>query len=437
MVLAGFLASLAEAQIGDYLGPGIMSRGSDGVGARGGQTVDLRFFANVNAIYDTGLVPLSTDTTGKLVDPGALYGVEAQVGAYGTHNWRRAQLGLDYKGTYRDYSQNTYYNGSDQQLQLGYTYQKTRRLRVDFRGLAGTYAQGFGSVFAAVPLETTGTINPSTGLLFDNRSSFLEGGMDVTYVQSVRNSFTVGGEGYDVLRQSKALIGMHGYTLRGSFEHKLSMNSSVSVTYNHYHYDFPRAFGEATIDAFQLGYFTSFDRKRWSLKVQGGALQSEVEGLETVNLDPAIANILGVSTTVQTFYRKNILPNVSVSLSRKFKSSNLTFSYSTGTSPGNGVYLTSRQTAAGGSYSYTGIRKASLSLQAGYLSYASLGQSLTPYHSATGGASATYALARSFHLTARYEARYQEIDQSVFNQNSYRVSVGIAYSPGDIPLSIF
>ena len=230
MVMTAIVAAAAMGQIGDYQGPSIMSRGSSDVGTRGGATVDLRFFANVNYIYDTGLLPLATTSSGQLVDTGGLSGVEGQVGAYGTHNWRTSQLSLDYKGTYRHYDQNSYFDGSDQQLLLGYTYQKSRRLRFDFKGLAGTYSQGFGSVLTQVPVEVSGGLTPSNSLLFDNRSTFLQGGMDVTYILSPRNNFSAGGEGYNVLRQSNALVGMHGYTLHGTFEHKLSMNTSVAVT---------------------------------------------------------------------------------------------------------------------------------------------------------------------------------------------------------------
>ena len=207
---------------------------------------------------------------------------------------------------------------------------------------------------------------------------------------------------------------------------------------SHYHYDFPKAFGESNIDSFQLGYSTAFDRKRWSFKIFAGALQAETEGLQVVNLDPVIANILGVSTTVETFYQKTILPSGTVSLSRRFKSAYLGFSYSTGTSPGNGVYLTSRQSSGGASYSYTGVRRTSLSVDGNYTSFASIGQSLAPYHSFGGGASASYAVFHALHLVGRYDWRQQSIDQTGgFKNNAYRVSVGIAFSPGDIPLSIF
>jgi len=435
MVVAGLAASIADGQGGDYGGPSIMSRGA-AAGTRGGQTVDLRFFANVNAIYDTGLVPLTTNTSGQLVDPGGLYGVEAQVGGYGTHTWRTASLGLDYRGNFRHYDAQSYYDGSDQQLLLDYSYQKSKRLRFDFHGLAGTYSQGFGSV--TTESFTEGTLNPSTSLLFDNRSNFFQGGMDATYILSPRNSIVVGGDGYDVTRHSSALVGMHGYTLRGAFEHRLSKNSAVAIVYNHYHYDFPNAFGESTSDGIQLGYNTTFDRKRWTLRLLGGVIQSEVEGLEVVNLDPAIANILGVATTVQTYYTKTYVPSINASLTGQFKSSSLNFIYNYGISPGNGVYLTSKQEVGGASYTYTGVRKASLSLNVAYNTFVSLGQTLTPYKYFGAGGSASYALTRALHLVARFDSRYQDITEiNTFKKNSYRASIGVAFSPGDVPLTLW
>lgn len=438
MVMAGLLASIAEAQLGDYLGPSIMSRGATDVGTRGGQTVDLRFFANVNAIYDTGLAPLASTASGQVVNPGGLYGVEAQIGAYGTHTWRTASLGLDYKGSFRHYDQQSYFDGSDQQLLLGYSWQKSRRLKFDMRGLAGTYSQGFGSVTGLGVTEAAGGVNPGTGLLFDNRSTFLQGGMDITYLLSSHNSFVVGGDGYDVQRQSSALIGMHGYQVRGAFEHRLSMTSGIAVVYSHYHYDFPRAFGESTNDGIQLGYDAFFDRKRWDLKVLAGVIQSEVEGLRVVTLDPLVASILGVPTTVQTYYAKNIVPSGNASLSRRFKTSYLTFAYSRGISPGNGVYLTSRQENAGVSFSYSGVRKTSLSIAGAYNSLSSLGQSLTPYHFYNAGASASYEVSKALHVVARFDTRYQDITElNSFKRTSYRTSIGVAFSPGDVPLTLW
>ena len=35
---------------------------------------------------------------------------------------------------------------------------------------------------------------------------------------------------------------------------------------------------------------------------------------------------------------------------------------------------------------------------------------------------------RTLHLTARYESRHQDIEQSTFKKDSYRVSFGVAFS---------
>jgi hypothetical protein len=414
-----------------------MSRGADGIGVRGGQQVDLRFFANLNGIYDTGLLPIVTDSKGTIADPGALAGVEVQIGAYGVHNWRKAQVGLDYHGDYRHYNQAAYYDGSNQQLQLGYTYQKSRRLAFDLRQMAGTYSNSFGGVYGVTGTDLGSTTNQNGTLLFDNRTTFLESAMDVTYTLSPRNSFSAGGSGYDVMRQSKALVGLHGYTLHGTFEHRLSQRSSIGVTYTHYHYDFPRAFGEATINSYSGGYATTFDRNRWTFKIMGGIMQPETEGLQTINLDPLVASILGVSTTVQTFYTKSTIPSGDVSLSRRFKSASVNFSYTRGITPGNGVYLTSREETAGASVSYSGVRKLSMTLAGNYGSYTSLGQSLGQYRSFGSGYSVTYAMTRALHLVGGVDYRRQDIQTTTFLKNSYRVSFGVAFSPGDIPLSIW
>jgi len=54
---------------------GISAPGAD-VGTRGGDPVDLRFYAGVSATYDNGLQPFAVDTKGNLVVAKGLYGEE-------------------------------------------------------------------------------------------------------------------------------------------------------------------------------------------------------------------------------------------------------------------------------------------------------------------------------------------------------------------------
>jgi len=434
-VLACAFAATAIAQVGDYLGPGVLSRGAGNIGTRAGQQVDLKLFANVSGVYDTGLSPVSLDSKGDLVQINGVYGVETAIGAYGVHSWRHSTLGLDYKGSFYHYADNSYLDGTDQMLALGYTYQKSRRLTFDLRQLAGTLSKGINSVSGAAPVPVD-FVNQPTTMLFDNRSSYLQSTADVSYMLSPRTIFTAGGDGYAVYRQSRALAGVNGYNLRGAIERRLSRKTSIGAEYQHTHFDFPRAFGESTINMFEGMYSTMLGR-HWTFSLHGGVFQVQVEGLQRVSLDPVVAALLGQTSGVQTFYRTSLYPSGEAHLSRRFKSSTFGLLYIRTVSSGNGVYLTSRSESGGGTYSYSGIRKLNLSLDAGYNTLGGIGQGIQPYRQVRGGTGLTYAIAKGLHFTTRYDARHQEIDLAGFRRTGYRATIGLAYSPGDVPLSLW
>jgi hypothetical protein len=434
--LACCVASTALAQIGGgYLGPAVLSSGATGIGNRSGQQVDLRFYAGVNGIYDSSVQPIAIDSKGNLLTVSGLYGVEVNLGAYGTHSWRRAQLGLDYHGAFRAYNAGSAYDGIDQAISLGYTLQESRRITFSARATGGILSNSLGGIgnIPSIALQTE--VVPAT-LLFDSRSYYLEGGLNMTYQRTARTSFTIGGDGFDVWRQSAALVGVEGYSLHGAVEHRLSKNSSVGFTYTRQHFNFPRAFGAADIDTGEAFVGTTFGR-HWALTARGGVFHSEVKGLQSVALNPVIAALLGQPTTIQAFYLESIYPSGSVSLVRQFKTASLNFNYGRTVSPGNGVYLTSRSESGGASYSYTGIRRASISLSGGYTTLDSIGQGIKPYRSANAGGGFTYTLPYSLHFNARYDYRYQAIEDFTYKHFGYRASIGLTYSPGKVPLSLW
>ena len=77
-------AMMAYAQIPGYGGPGVASRGGRAAGSRGSEPVNIRPYINVMGVMDTGLTPVILSSSGDIVNPGNLYGVEASVGAYGS-----------------------------------------------------------------------------------------------------------------------------------------------------------------------------------------------------------------------------------------------------------------------------------------------------------------------------------------------------------------
>ena len=423
--------STMTAQISDYLGPGILSRGAGDIGTRAGQDVDLRFSVSLNAIYDTGLQPFSVNGNGQLATVGGLFGTELAVGVYGVHKFKHGRLGLDYQGSYRHYSQQTFYDGTDNTLALGYTYQKSRRLIFDTRQTAGSVS--LGTPFGSVLPVTDSVVTPSS-LLFDNRMTYLQSSLDVNLLLSAHTTLTFGGEGFGIWRKATGLIGMEGYDLHGTIQHRVTQRTTLGVNYQHSYYNFPKAFGQSDINSF-TGSFATRLGQFWTVSLSGGAYTVEVQGLQQVAVDPVIAALLGVFTTQQTFYQKSVYPQWNASLSRQFRRANLSFGYQSGPSAGNGVYLTSRQDRGTASFSYTGIRKWSFSAGGGYYRLEGIGQGLQPFSQLTGGGGVTYSVTHAIQMLARYDARHQDIINGVYLNNSYRAVVGISFSPADIPLS--
>jgi len=420
------------------MGPGVLSHGAGNIGSVNGEQVDLRLYADLSGVVDTGLQPFSVDSSGNLLRVAPLYGEQLSLGAYGTHNWRQASIGLDYTGNFFHYNNNSSYDGDTQNLMLGFTYQESRHLSFDLREIAGTSTLGFGAPgfygISAVPSDVV--VNQPTTLLFDSPTYWGQSGVDVNYIASARTIFTVGGDGYVVRREASALAGLNGYTFRGSIQHRLTKTRTLGITYQRMHYEFPPAFGQSDIDM-AIGFFNTSLGRRWIFTVSAGMFHSEVKGLEQVALDPVVAALLGQSTGIRAFYRSDIYPNGEASLSGRFKTSTITFTYRQTVVPGNGVYLTSRSRYALGSYSYTGIHKLNLGVSGGYTTLESIGQVIQQYSHRMADAGFTYGIGRMFHIIGRYDLRYQEVDVYNTLRTSYRATLGIAFSPGNIPLSLW
>jgi hypothetical protein len=276
LAVACIFASTAAAQLGDYLGPGILTQGAGDIGTRAGQPVALRLFADVSGVYDTGIQPLALNSAGNLVQVNGLYGVEASVGVYGVHQWRQAQLGLDYRGNFRDYTNGTFYNGSDQQFLLGYTYQKSKRLYFDLQEVAGTLSRSIGAIPGEVlPIPTT--VDQPTSLLFDDREYFTESSASVTYLLTSRTSLTAGGSGFVVRQQNAGLLGVDGYNFRGSIHHRMSRATTIGVDYSHQHFGYPGAFGQSDINSYTAIYATQIGRP-WKFSLQGAYIKRRCGG---------------------------------------------------------------------------------------------------------------------------------------------------------------
>jgi hypothetical protein len=424
-----------DADQSTYQGPGISSPGVGDIGTRSGEQVDLRYYFGVSGIVDSTIAPFATDAQGNLLHIPYLYGIEANAGVYGVHRWKRSQLGLNYAGSYTKYLNYDAYNGTGHALTLGYTDQISRRLKLDLRESAGSLIYGTGQVADVASTDLSSSFTPATRL-FDTRTYYLQSTASVTWLQSARMSYTVGGGAFLQNLKSTGLSNAWGYNFNANVMRRMSKRSTVGVTYEYSHFEFPAFFSQSNSNTVQGLYATGLGRF-WTLSIEAGATVTSGQSQFTFALNPILAILLGQSTITGITSFQTIYPSGTFELKRQFRRASLGFNYYRGVNSGNGVYTTGRLDNVTASLSYTGLRKLNIGADGGYYGFKSIGQSLGNFSQFTGGAGLTYSLGHDIHLSLRYDFRDQQINVSNYKNRGSRATVGLNFSPGSLPLSLW
>lgn len=420
-----------------YGGPAVSSRGLRQAGARAGEAVTIRPYATVRGVYDNGLISTGLNSRGEIVNPGGLFGVEAQVGAYGAKEWKRTRIGMDYEGLYRHYSRATFYNGSDHMLDMDITRQVTRRSYFRLRGLGGTTSRPVGGLFTFSNVDPSFFGVPSSEI-FDSRTYFAD--VMGQYIVSLdsRNSVSFMGNGFAVRRRSRALIGMNGHRAMGDFSRRITRRTSIGFAYQYLHFDFPRVFGESDIHLTMVQFSRLFSRN-WRLSTSFGGYRVDLSGVRQVKLDPLVAALFGQTEGREAFNSVNWLPSGEFNLTREMRRSTLVFSFTSGPSGGGGVFLTSRQQQGGVTFGYRGSEKWSFSVSSGYQTYSGLGAYRGNINTMIGGGLISRRITGDLYLNGSYDFRRFNVDNGIvqsFKRNSSRLMGGFTYSPGSIPVSL-
>lgn len=424
-----------QGESSQYEGPSILSRDRSLIGERSGKLLDYTFWVDVTGAYDTGLIPVSTNSAGMINQSGGASSVSLGYGVMGSRTWRHDKLSVDYSGDFRKYPTLSYFDSTDQFVNLSYSHEFSRHLAIQTRETAGTmsFLNGY---FTYLPLQNTDLYAVPTNELFDNRTDFLQSRVDMTWQKSLRLSINFGGEGFLVARRSDSLAGVTGYDGHMDVSYRLNKRQTVTLAYSRVAFNYVRQFGNAFVDSFSAGWSIGLGR-RWDFGSQFGAARMDFTGLTLVNIDPAIAAIVGQNTAVIAFHRVTYIPIYQAQLVRRFERSSLSLAYNQSFSPGNGVYLASRQTAATAMYSYTGLKKLTFAAGSSYSRLTSLGQTLGDYSAEAAGVGSTYTLRSYAHLEFRYDYRHYTTGGFGYKQNAQRVSAGLAFSPSSKPLPIW
>jgi hypothetical protein len=418
----------------DYSGPAILSRGEIPA-AQTAAPVAFRPYIGLSAIYDTGLIPVSVTSTGGIPSTD-YYGVELNLGAYAYHVWKHTTLGLDYRGDLRHYTA-SYWDRTDQLLSLILTHRPSKRVTFTLRNQAGVYSLNSYSLSSPIGALDPNYLQLPQNDIYDSRVIFVGTSADLTYRLTHRLSFNIGGDGTLVRRQSTALYGMTGAVARGDLEYRISRHSTLGADYRFTYFDYTKGFGNTDIQSVGFNYSTQFS-PHVQLSARIGGARVESTSLTEVTLDPAIAALLGESLAIQAAYRLNYVPDMQVRLMDTFRRSQFTLEYRNQVVPGNGVYLTSRNNTGNASYSYTGVRHWNFGMNGTYGRLSALVQTLGAYTAYGAGVGITRDLGKGLHSVLRLDERHYDIATSTaFKHNEFRASLGLNFSPGDVPLVLW
>ncbi len=127
-----------------------------------------------------------------------------------------------------------------------------------------------------------------------------------------------------------------------------------------------------------------------------------------------------------------------VRLSDTHRRTNVTVAYTNQVIPGNGIYLTSRNNAGSGSFSYTGVRHWNFGFNGTYGRMTTLEQTIGAYTAYGGGVGITRDLGKGLYAVLRLDTRHYDISSgALFANTERRASFGLNFSPGDLPLSLW
>jgi hypothetical protein len=364
----------------------------------------------------------------------------------GYHRWKHTVLGLSYRGNFRHYTRNNYLDGIDQSVSLNIQHQASARTLFSITGVGGTYSRGYGIWSGAGSILNYGDYSqgedPTVAFvsgadLLDTRTYYAAGGGDMVHQASSRLSVRVGGTAFAVRRRSRGLVELNGYNARGDITYRVGRHSNLGVEYQYLDFRFVRSFGSSFAHMAALNYSWQMDRN-WTLALRGGGYRIESLRTESVALDPAVAAILGQTTGYEAIFRVNFGSVIGVALSRNFRRAGLTFRYDRGITPGSALFLTSRSDAFTGAYSYRGWKRWALSLSVNGSRYSTLLQNYGTYRLYWASASTSCRVGRYVHLVTSAAQRYYDLSGARGGpaRNSYLVSAGLGFAPGDLPISL-
>jgi hypothetical protein len=288
----------------------------------------------------------------------------------------------------------------------------------------------------ALPFDPSTAYIPTSDF-YDNRTIYVSTQADLVIQKSARLSFDFGADGFVQRRRSTALYGVTGAGARGDLQYRLSRRSTIGMGYTYTHYSFTGIFSSTDLHGVVGTYAIRLSRNL-EFSGYGGVMRVETKFVQLVPIDPAIAALLGVTGVREVAYQAGFIPNLSARLSHSVRRGVFFLAGGHSVVPGNGVFLTSVSTNAGGGYEYTGQKHWSINTGFQYSRADSRGNVVGSYGGYSGTAGISRQLIKSTHgfLNASFN-KYDSPDFRNYNRWTYSVQLGLAFAPGDVALRLW
>jgi hypothetical protein len=335
-----------------------------------------------------------TQTLGQLRAEGLrrdFYGYGGAGGVSGAKGWERTSLAAFYTVNYQRWTGSRGFGGASQVAGVSVSHRATDKVGVYATQFAGSSLGGFGygapagvfggwGVTGAAMLPLAGIPGgPLTDLgenglvdneLFGTRVNFYGTSGGVNYRPNLRWNFGGGAQAGFVRRKGPGLRDLNSAGVFGGGGYRLGQRTAIGGSYGYSQFSYPKLFGNnrAQFAGLRLTHQLT---PQTSVAVGGGVYRMKTTFLGRVDIDPVVAELLGVGTQLEVQQRSFYGWSAMASLRRNWREWGVSVGYMHGLNPGNGLILASRRDSVFGSAG-RGIGRFSFGLYGGYFRWSGL-----------------------------------------------------------------